>query len=395
MKSLIEKINLLSLSLMMISPFSVSPALPKMIAYYQKVGYQTKDVELLFSLSSFAILVILLLNPLISRLLSEKITIILGLLLLSAGGSIPVLIQDYPLVFLSRIFLGLGIGLINAKAINIISERFKGKERIRMLGFRASAEVLGSAVFTFLAGYLIGFDWSFAYVIYAFGFLILMLYLLAVSPMPTETTSPLENSQKNTKKASQVALSAKQILYIFSMALYAGFVILINTLNTLRIPQVIDRLQLGSASQASLILGLMMLMGILSGLSFSRLLSAFRDELASLVVFVLGLGMLVLWQGNSLFLVSLGALSTGFVYSIGVTYIFNALSEKIPSHQLTLATTLVLIGCNIGGGSAALVSQLLSVFSQDLRQGFLIFAILSFLLSVLLYGITKGKKKQS
>ncbi|EFY01952.1 hypothetical protein SDD27957_01320 [Streptococcus dysgalactiae subsp. dysgalactiae ATCC 27957] len=38
-KSLIEKISLLSLSLMMVSPFAVSPALPKMIAYYQAQGY--------------------------------------------------------------------------------------------------------------------------------------------------------------------------------------------------------------------------------------------------------------------------------------------------------------------------------------------------------------------
>lgn len=172
-------------------------------------------------------------------------------------------------------------------------------------------------------------------------------------------------------------LSLKQLWQILGLAGYAGFVILVNTSNTLRIPQVIDQGQMGSATQASLILSLMMLMGILAGISFGPLLMLLKDRLMAWVAFVLGLGMLVLWQGDNLFLVVIGALSTGFVYSIGVTYVFHTLSERIPSHQLTSATTLVLIGCNLGGGGAALVLQLLSHLSSDLKAAYLIFALAS------------------
>lgn len=365
-KSLIEKISLLSLSLMMVSPFAVSPALPKMIAYYQAQGYQAQSVEILFSLSSFAILGVLLIMPFLNRFLSERTTVVVGLLLLAGGGSFPVLNQAYPLVFGSRILLGLGIGLINARAINIISERFSGKERITMLGYRGSAEV---AFLTFLAGYLIPFGWSLAYLIYGFGFVILALYLLFVPPMISPQAPVASQGRQN--------LSLKQLWQILGLAGYAGFVILVNTSNTLRIPQVIDQGQMGSATQASLILSLMMLMGILAGISFGPLLMLLKDRLMAWVAFVLGLGMLVLWQGDNLFLVAIGALSTGFVYSIGVTYVFHTLSERIPSHQLTSATTLVLIGCNLGGGGAALVLQLLSHLSSDLKAAYLIFALAS------------------
>lgn len=368
-KSLTEKISLLSLSLMMVSPFAVSPALPKMIAYYQAQGYQAQSVEILFSLSSFAILGVLLIMPFLNRFLSERTTVVVGLLLLAGGGSFPVLNQAYPLVFGSRILLGLGIGLINARAINIISERFSGKERITMLGYRGSAEVLGSAFLTFLAGYLIPFGWSLAYLIYGFGFVILALYLLFVPPMISPQAPVASQGRQN--------LSLKQLWQILGLAGYAGFVILVNTSNTLRIPQVIDQGQMGSATQASLILSLMMLMGILAGISFGPLLMLLKDRLMAWVAFVLGLGMLVLWQGDNLFLVAIGALSTGFVYSIGVTYVFHTLSERIPSHQLTSATTLVLIGCNLGGGGAALVLQLLSHLSSDLKAAYLIFALAS------------------
>ncbi|QZT27464.1 MFS transporter [Streptococcus dysgalactiae] len=377
-KSLIEKISLLSLSLMMVSPFAVSPALPKMIAYYQAQGYQAQSVEILFSLSSFAILGVLLIMPFLNRFLSERTTVVVGLLLLAGGGSFPVLNQAYPLVFGSRILLGLGIGLINARAINIISERFSGKERITMLGYRGSAEVLGSAFLTFLAGYMIPFGWSLAYLIYGLGFVILALYLLFVPPMISPQAPVASQERQN--------LSLKQLWQILGLAGYAGFVILVNTSNTLRIPQVIDQGQMGSATQASLILSLMMLMGILAGISFGPLLMLLKDRLMAWVAFVLGLGMLVLWQGDNLFLVAIGALSTGFVYSIGVTYVFHTLSERISSHQLTSATTLVLIGCNLGGGGAALVLQLLSHLSSDLKAAYLIFALASLGLSTGLAG---------
>ncbi len=39
----------------------------------------------------------------------------------------------------------MGIGLINAKAIAIISQRYQGKERVQMLGIRGSMELIGGA----------------------------------------------------------------------------------------------------------------------------------------------------------------------------------------------------------------------------------------------------------
>ena len=81
----------------------------------------------------------LLLNGLIERFLSERIMIVTGLLIMSACAFVPILNPSYNLVFLSRLIFGLGTGLINAKAISIISERYQGHERIQLLGYRGSA----------------------------------------------------------------------------------------------------------------------------------------------------------------------------------------------------------------------------------------------------------------
>ncbi len=50
--------------------------------------------------------------------------------------------QEYNLCSAMRILFGLGVGMINAKAISI-SERYHGKTRIQMLGLRISRSCRG------------------------------------------------------------------------------------------------------------------------------------------------------------------------------------------------------------------------------------------------------------
>ncbi|MBM7642497.1 MFS transporter [Streptococcus loxodontisalivarius] len=388
MKAFMEKTSLLALSLMLVSTFSVSSALPQMISYYQAQGYTSSQVELLVSLSSFAIIAVLLLNPIINRFIPERISIILGLLLLSVGGSAPYFNQAYPLVFASRLILGIGIGLINAHAINIISQRFSGKERIRMLGLRGSAEVLGSAILTFIAGQLLSSNWSNAFMVYGFGLPILALYLIFVPKTKEEKATQVSQEKE------KVSFATKELLYILGLALYAGFVILINSINTLRIPVIVDSLGLGTASQSSLILSLMMLMGILAGTQFSAMVSLLRAYFMPIVLFVLAAGVLVVWTGASLWLIGLGAILTGFVYSLGVTFVFHLVSERMKGEKLATATTLVLLGCNLGGAIASLALRLFDSILPTTTGAFLILAILSLILGLILLlpALRQGRK---
>ena len=227
---------------MMVSTFAVSPALPQMIAHFKEEGYTAAQMERLIPISSFAIIAILLLTPLINRWLKERAIIVTGLLLLSIGGSLPLLLQSYPLILASRLLLGAGIGMLNARAINVISQRFTGADRTRMLGLRGSVEVLGSALLTFLAGQLIGISWSAAFAIYGVGLVILVMYLTFVPGI----TADAEYSEHIT---SSQHLSASQLLYLLGIALYAGFIILVNSSVTIRLPQVVEQLGLGTASQ--------------------------------------------------------------------------------------------------------------------------------------------------
>ena len=127
MKEQMKKIALLSLSLILTSAYSVSIVLPSLLQHFSE--YTTAQVEILISAPSFAITVMIVLNAWLSRYMKDRPMIVGGLLLLSVSGMVPVFVQEYPVVLASRIFLGIGIGLINAKAISIFSEYYEGREK--------------------------------------------------------------------------------------------------------------------------------------------------------------------------------------------------------------------------------------------------------------------------
>lgn len=101
-----EKLSLLSLSLILLSTFSTSPALPQMISYYRDKGLPSPQVELLFSIPSMAIIFILLITPWLSKKLSEKHMIIFGLLLTALGGRIAGCQSELPFSICIASFIG-------------------------------------------------------------------------------------------------------------------------------------------------------------------------------------------------------------------------------------------------------------------------------------------------
>ena len=371
MTRILEKMSLLGLSLLLISAFSISTALPPMLDYYSPT-FSAAQVELLVSVPSFSVVTMLLLNSFIDKWLSDRQLIVTGLLLLSSAGIFPFFVQAYPLVLLSRIAFGMGIGLINAKAIAIISQRYQGKERVQMLGIRGSMELIGGASCSLLVGQLLKIHWTFAFLIYGFGFVILIMYLLFVPSME-------QVEKKQITKRKQV-LNKKDLGMILGMALLAGFVICINSSISLRVPLFQVAGKTIESGQSALVLSLEQGIGIVAGLSFASLIGHFKNRLLTIVMFLLAVCLFGMSVAGNLPILILSSVGVGFFYSIVLTIIFNRLSESIDRNLLNKATAYVLLGCNLGSAISPYVLKLLALISPSFSWIFLAYATVSFLL---------------
>ena len=371
MTKILEKMSLLGLSLLLISAFSISTALPPMLDYYSPT-YNASQVELLVSVPSFSVVAMLLLNPFVDKWLNDRQLIMTGLILLSSAGIFPFFVQWYPLVLLSRLVFGMGIGFINAKAISIISQRYQGKERIQMLGIRGSVELIGGASCSLLVGQLLKIHWTLAFLIYGFGFIILAMYLLFVPPM--------EQIEKKEIQKSKQGLNKKDFAMILGMALLSGFVICINSSISLRVPlfQVDGKTIVGGES--ALVLSLEQGIGIAAGLSFASLLAHIKNRLLPMALLCLSICLFGIALANNLLTLILSSVGVGFFYSIILTFIFHRLSECIARNLLNKATAYVFLGCNLGSAVSPYVLKLLALVSSSFSWIFLAYAIVSFLL---------------
>lgn len=364
MKQYLERASILALSLVLITSFSISSALPAMFDYYQ--GYPKEQIELLVSLPSFGIMIMLVLNGFLERLLPERLQISLGLLILSIGGTAPFWYQDYNFVFAMRILFGLGVGMINAKAISIISERYHGKTRIQMLGLRGSAEVVGASILTLVVGQLLSLGWTVTFLAYSAGFLVLILYLLFV---------PYGKEKKETKKkeTETTRLTGQMKGLIFLLAVEAAVVVCTNTAITIRIPSLMVERDLGDAQLSSLVLSIMQLIGILAGVSFSFFISLFKERLLLWSGITFGLGQIVIALSPSLGVMVVGSVVAGFSYSVALTTVFQLLSERIPAKLLNQATSFAVLGCSFGAFTTPFILGAIGFVTQN---GMLVFTIL-------------------
>ena len=364
MKQFLEKVSILSLSLVLITSFSISSALPAMFDYYQ--GYSTGQVELLVSLPSFGIMAMLLLNGVLERIFPERLQLTLGLLILSISGIAPFWYQGYYFVFATRLLFGIGVGMLNAKAISIISERYHGKTRIQMLGFRGSAEVVGASILTLAVGQLLAFGWTATFLAYAAGLVVLVLFLLFVPYGKTE----VHESNHQTEEAVRLTRSMKQL--IFFLATVAAVIVCTNTAITFRIPSLMIEAGFGDAQLSSLVLSAMQLIGILAGISFSFLISTFKERLLLVAGVTFGIGQIIIAIAPSLWVVVAGSVLGGFAYSIALTTVFQLISERIPAKLLNKATSYAVLGCSFGASLTPFVLSGIGLVTTDGRMTFII-----------------------
>ena len=355
MKRFMEKASILALSLVLTTAFSISSSLPAMFQYYK--NYSSSQVELLVSLPSIGIMSLLMFNSVLERFVSERFMIILGLILYSICGLIPFFNQSYNLVFASRFVFGLGLGMMNPRAIAIISERFQGRERVQMLGYRGSAEVVGTALLTLIVGQLLRFNWTTTFWVYAIGFIVLALYLMFV---PYEKNE----SDKHKHLKSVRKMTRKQIHLSIFLAFIASMIVCANVAITLRIPSLVLQAEIGNAETASWILSCMQLVGILAGVSFASLVNALKNRLLTITGIVFGLSQIMIGLSSQIYFLSLSALLAGFAYSISLTAVFHIISEKIPAYWVNRATAIVVLGCSSGASVSTFVLSLIGIISS-------------------------------
>lgn len=294
----------------------------------------TTMVEWLVTAANISALVTLLANPYLTRRWGIKKVVVTGLWLSALTGVIPLFTHVYWLVLLSRLALGLGIGLFSPHAIGLIAHTYHGELRARLLGYQTGLGALGNALFLALAGLVVAFSWRNVFLLYL---LLGGVALLASAGLPaSEAAVPADQLAVKKLPVSRwllVALAFVTYLLIWGVQL--------------KLPRLFLDRAFGSAELANWTLSAMNMGGLLAGLTFGRVHRYLHQYTLTLGYAGAALAVvLLLTTANTLVAVG-SAVFFNFIYSYTGPYLVYRSQLDLPPAQidamsswLTIATVI-------------------------------------------------------
>ena len=383
-----EIVGVLSLSLLITSAFAVSSCLPEMMKTFSE--YDRSALELLMSAPSFTMLLMIALTPVISKFLSERFMVIAGLTTFGISGLVPVFIKSYTVIFIARIFMGLGIGLLNAKAVSMIGERFSGELRSKLQGLRCSMETLGQSALMLLVGLLLPYGWNYAFLVYASAFIILLMYLAFVpasNPLHSDMADPAADntvSYKLTIKDWFVVIRN----FLLGLTLVSGQMII-----SLRITSYLVEYGIGTSVDGANLLSISVFFGFIGGVLFGKLLQVFKNKVLPLALVVAGISLAAIGMFQNLTIITIASCMVNMCLTIGLSYMFNGLSDQVPVGALNTANSMVLVGCNLGSSITPFIFRIIGIFSPKLTVSYLTYAVVFTVLGLIIFVNHKKSSK--
>lgn len=380
------KASLLSISLVLVAGPVISSLIPLMQASFP--DQSISSIELIATIPNFGILIFVLSSNIFIKFLGKKNTVLLGLLIALIAGVIPVFIENYTVILVSRFMFGAGIGLFNALAVSLITELYSGDEQASLMGLQGAMGSIGSTVMTLLVGYFTKFGWQNSFLVYAITVLPLILFTLFVT-LPSKN---LEADSTNQGKKTKESINAATIgLMVFALLVYSLFFVVMLKTATLLVETGI-----GKPETAASILGSITIVGIVVGVFYGTIFKFIKQLVLPLGLLGMGLGFLIIMASNSVVMITVGAIIAGISFSLAAPFMFMLVGQLAPKNSANLATGVLLVGINLGVFlSPTINSSLSKLFGMTTAsESFLISGIGLILLSIFSFIMLNLMKKK-
>ena len=329
------KFSLLSISILLMSHLAISPIIPNLYNFYHgnNPNIGLASVESLATIPAMMITIFVLLSNGVIKFIGKKNTVLLGLLLIFVFGIVPAFTTNFKLVLISRLFLGAGIGLFNSLSISMISDFFDEDQRGTMIGLRTAFLNIGKALTTFISGYLLIYGIQYTFLVYALALPIFIIFLLFVP-----------NAENVNNKKVSIKFHKETILLVL-----LTFLVGISYMGaTIKIPTLLAAKYHYQPDVARNLLTILALSGILSGVIFGVLVKRFKNLTLPIMLSFMTVGSILFALTNNIVIFYVAAIFIGISFVGTMSFNFFYVSNKLENKFINFATSVILVGGNIG-----------------------------------------------
>ena len=329
------KFSLLSISILLMSHLAISPVIPNLYKFYHasNPNIGLASVESLATIPAVMITIFVLLSNGVIKFIGKKNTVLLGLLLIFIFGIVPAFTTNFKVVLISRLFLGAGIGLFNSLSISMISDFFDEEHRGTMIGLRTAFLNIGKALTTFISGYLLIYGIQYTFLVYALALPIFVIFLLFVP------NAENVNNKKVSIKFHKETIFLTLLTFLVGIS-YMG--------STIKIPTLLAEKYHYQPDVARNLLTILALSGILSGVIFGILVKRFKNLTLPIMLSFMTIGSVLFALTNNIVIFYVAAVFIGISFVGTMSFNFFYISNKLENKFINFATSVILVGGNIG-----------------------------------------------
>ena len=329
------KFSLLSISILLMSHLAISPVIPNLYNFYHtsNPNIGLASVESLATIPAMMITIFVLLSNGVIKFIGKKNTVLLGLLLIFIFGIVPAFTTNFKVVLISRLFLGAGIGLFNSLSISMISDFFDEEHRGTMIGLRTAFLNIGKALTTFISGYLLIYGIQYTFLVYALALPIFIIFLLYVP------NAENVNNKKVSIKFHKETIVLTLLTFLVGIS-YMGA--------TIKIPTLLAEKYHYQPDVARNLLTILALSGILSGVIFGILVKRFKNLTLPIMLSFMTIGSVLFALTNNIVIFYIAAIFIGISFVGTMSFNFFYISNKLENKFINFATSVILVGGNIG-----------------------------------------------
>lgn len=280
---------------------------------------------------------------------------IVGILVMTLGGAYPFLmpdITDYSIVIVSRVIVGLGLGIMFPVGNASIIALTEGERRSRLLGLGITIQFVFNILYTTVAGYLTEIGWNYSFLAYLIGFGPLVVALIW---MPEAKGVVRQAQARDAALAREVARASGGVPVrprvpkaIAGYALFAlvGWTCVVTV--QVVTSSVLDWRGLAGPGEAALVINCCGIGTILCGLLFPYLVRWFKARLFGVAALFIVIGIVPCLLAQSPVVYALGVFVLGFAGSAFFTAAQNATGNITPRERVPFVSGVMTSMMNLG-----------------------------------------------
>ena len=366
-------VALLTMSGVMATNGAIMPILNEISISFPEAS--TNAIQMAYSVSLLVSLPVMLASGVLTNRFSKKGLVLVGLLLMSVGGALPVVLHSSLVhVYIGSAFVGAGSGIVNILSSSLISDYYDGVDKARIMGYQSAALSALGGVCTMASGMIAAtWHWWFSFVLFLVGLPVFVLVMVLLPP-----DKPLGESAPKAGSVYKAGLIWWAILsFIWSVFMYA-----FNT----NISMFIDEQGFGGADVAGIVSSIFMIVGIPGGLVLGPCIKVMKRHVVAIACAVAASGMLVIGLAPNIGFVYVGAFLFGLGYAVRNPANVTFSAYLVPTAASAAAIALVqALGTVAGFLSPAVVNFISGLFDGSFRTTFLVCGVALGILSVLYF----------